>query len=467
VTIDVLPDDVLVDIFTFYVNIDDFSWDSPRNTWHALVHVCRRWRYLVFASPRRLNLRLAYGGHGPMSEVLDAWPVLPVMLISGLADSYQRWCNWVAALESEHYHRICEIRISGMTHLRWGGFIAAMKKPFPELTHLEVSVYVYRFVEPVLPDSFLGGSAPRLRELTLRSTPFPSIPKLLLSANGLVKLTLLDIPDSGYISPDAMATALTVMTRLKTLDLQFRSPRSLSDSTSRPLPPPTRFVLPALTELRFRGVYEYLEDLLARIDAPFLYHLHIIFFTNPNLDFPQLRRLISNAGDFKEFDHGGVLILHSSIQLSLYPKTEEVNHRTLLKLQIDCGGLDRQLSSLAHVCSSSLPLTGISTLEVLEIREYDYITSLFWKDDMDNAQWMELLDQFTALKNLYLTRGVTHRVFRALQGLSGERATEVLPALRNLFVRTPSLEPAQEAIRSFVAARRLSGRPVAIDHWRI
>src|SRR5712672_700187 len=464
VTIDVLPDDVLVEIFTFYVNIDDLY--PPLNPWHALVHVCRRWRYLVFASPRRLNLRLAYGGHGPMSEVLDAWPVLPVMLISGLADSYQRWCNWVAALESEHYHRICEIRISGMTHLRWGGFIAAMKKPFPELTHLEVSVYVYRFVEPVLPDSFLGGSAPRLRELTLRSTPFPSIPKLLLSANGLVKLTLLDIPDSGYISPDAMATALTVMTRLKTLDLQFRSTRSLSDSTSRPLPPPTRFVLPALTELTFKGVYGYLEDLLTRIDAPLLYYLCITFFMNLNFDVPQLHRLISHAEVLRACDHAEVLISHLSIQLSLYPKTGVVNHHSLLKLQIkvDCGELDRQLSSLAQICSSSFP--PIPTSEDLEIRKYDDLPLSHWKDDMENAQWLEFLDPFCALKNLYLTDQVARRVCSALQELSGGRATEVLPALRNLFVTGFSLRTLQEAMMPFVAARQLSGHPMVVDRWK-
>jgi hypothetical protein len=270
-----LPDDVLVEIFDFYVNIE-ILLDTPQMTWHALVHVCRRWRYLVFASPRRLNLRLEYGGHGPMSEVLDAWPVLPVILISRAANlpdpkSDQRWDNMVAALESEHYNRICEIYISDMTNSRWERFAAAMQKPFPELTHLEVSVY--GDLVPVLPDSFLGGSAPRLRELRLRSIPFPSMPKLLLSANGLVTLSLWDIPDSGYISPDAMATALTVMTRLESLDLQFRSPRSRPDPASRPLPPPTRFVLPALTELTFKGVYEYLEDLLARIDAPLLYYL--------------------------------------------------------------------------------------------------------------------------------------------------------------------------------------------------
>src|SRR5712672_1762082 len=104
VTIDVLPDDVLVEIFTFYVNIDDLY--PPLNKWHALVHVCRRWRYLVFASPRRLNLRLKYGGHGPMSEMLDAWPVLPVILILGSEISLplpkldQEWNDTINALES-------------------------------------------------------------------------------------------------------------------------------------------------------------------------------------------------------------------------------------------------------------------------------------------------------------------------------------------------------------------------------
>src|SRR5712672_4690556 len=149
VTIDVLPDDVLVEIFTFYVNIDDLY--PPLNKWHALVHVCRRWRYLVFVSPRRLNLRLKYGGHRPMSEVLGAWPVLPIILIFRHLNLHQRWHNWVAALESGHHNRICGIRLSNMTYLCWERVIAAMQKPFPELTHLEISAKVYHHVEPVLP----------------------------------------------------------------------------------------------------------------------------------------------------------------------------------------------------------------------------------------------------------------------------------------------------------------------------
>src|SRR5712672_1199698 len=55
----------------------------------------------------------------------------------------------------EHYNRICEITIFTMTNSRWGRFAAAMQKPLPELTRLELSVD--NDVVPVLPDSFLGG----------------------------------------------------------------------------------------------------------------------------------------------------------------------------------------------------------------------------------------------------------------------------------------------------------------------
>jgi hypothetical protein len=55
---------------------------------------------------------------------------------------------------------------------------------------------------PVIPDSFLDGSAPRLRIFTFNNIPFPELPKLLLSATHLVHLRLFNIPHSGYISPE-------------------------------------------------------------------------------------------------------------------------------------------------------------------------------------------------------------------------------------------------------------------------
>jgi len=351
-----------------------------------------------------------------------------------------------------------------MTNSHWGRFAAAMQKPFPELTLLRLwTVDVVR----VLPDSFLSGSAPRLRTLWLQRIPFPSIPTLLLSAHRLVELTLLDIPDSGYFSPDEMVTSITVMTRLELLRLRFLSPRSRPDPETRSLPPPTRFVLPALTELRFKGVYEYLEDLLARIDAPLLDSLNIEFFMDLNFDVPQLHRFIGHAEEFKTFRRADVEISDYSIQLNVHPNTGpgSVDSRRQLVLRIECRELDSQLSSLAQVCSPSFPI--IFALEELEIREHSSLSSLsHWKDDMENARWLELLDPFTTPKNLYLTSRVAQRLCGALRELSGERATEVLPALRNLFVRGSSLEPVQEAMKPFIAARQLSCHPVVVDDWK-
>src|SRR5712672_1085531 len=467
-TIDMLPDDVLVEIFNSFVNVYNQRRYIRRNTWHALVRVCRRWRYLVFASPRSLNLRLNYSGHGPMSEITDTWLIFPVVLVSSLVghlNSGQRWDNMASALESEHHNRISEIHIFDITESRWERFAAAMQKPFPELTSLRVWLdFGDRDLLSVLPDSFLGRSVPRLRELRLRSIPFPSITTLLLSAKSLVTLSLWNIPDSGYISPDAMATALTAMTTLETLRLSFRSPRSRPNPASRPLHLPTPFVLPALTELEFNGVYEYLEGLLARIDVPALYKLIIIFFMDLDFDLPHLHRLIGHAEEFKALDQATVLILNRSIQLSIYPKTGVVDHHSLLNLQIICEELDQQISSLAQVCRSSFPL--ISALEKLEIREPHEVTSSHWKVDMENARWLALLKPFAALKDLYLTDEIARRVCGALQKLSGERANEVLPALRNLFVDgCRSFKHIEEAITPLVTARRqLSGHPVAIGH---
>jgi len=141
-----------------------------------------------------------------------------------------------------------------------------------------------------------------------------------------------------------------------------------------------------------------------------------------------------------------------------------VYDRRQLELQIKCQESDYQLLSLAQVCNPSFPF--IFALEELQINEDGFLSSTHWKDDMENDQWLELLDPFTALKDLYLTYGIAQRFCGALQELSGERATEVLPMLRNLFVRGSSLEPIREAMKPFVAARQLSTHPVVVDHWK-
>jgi hypothetical protein len=83
----------------------------------------------------------------------------------------------------------------------------------------------------------LGGCAPRLRSLHLNGIPYPSIGKLLSSTTNLVRLSLLYIPHSGYIAPEIIVPCLSMLPRLKSLELGFRHPRSETHRANRHLPP--------------------------------------------------------------------------------------------------------------------------------------------------------------------------------------------------------------------------------------
>jgi hypothetical protein len=67
-----------------------------------------------------------------------------------------------------------------------------------------------------------------------------------------------------------MDTSLSALTSLESLTLDFRYPPPRPTLESRRLPPPqTRSILlPGLTKIWFKGASEYLEVILARIDAP-------------------------------------------------------------------------------------------------------------------------------------------------------------------------------------------------------
>jgi hypothetical protein len=73
----------------------------------------------------------------------------------------------------------------------------------------------------------------------------PGLPELLLSSTNLVNLRLCSIPITCFISPDAMVTALSTLTRLETIHLYFQdsTPRSHPDWETRRLPLSTRTVL--------------------------------------------------------------------------------------------------------------------------------------------------------------------------------------------------------------------------------
>jgi hypothetical protein len=459
-----LPDDVLLEIFDFYVD-EDFEpfREQIVEEWETLAHVCRRWRSVVFQSPCRLNLRLLCTPETPARDTLDIWPPLPLIIrdFRGIFDDGPPVDNVIAALERND--RVCQIDLGYLksSQLEYVTDSAAMHKPFPALTDLHLGIFVDG-PGPILPDSFLGGTAPRLRSLRLYHVPFPALPKLLLSATHLLYLHLYEIPRSGYIPPEVMATGLSALTNLEFLRLQFRSPRPRPALNSRRPPPPplTRSILPGLTMMIFKGASEYLEEILARVDAPRLNEMHITFFNQIIFDTPQLFRFISRRPTLSSPEKGDIEFSPEAIIVKFPSVPSDYG---ILSVEIPCTASDWQLSSLEQVCTSSLP--PVSTLEdlyIFEVRGYPPR----WQDDVENTLWLDLLRSFVAVKNLYLSEGCLPRIAPALQELIGGRTTEVLPTLENIFLEELHTSgPLQEGIEKFVAARELANHPVTVSRW--
>jgi hypothetical protein len=452
IRIDVLPDDVLLEIFGFYMTMISYIIKTEIEAWQSLVHVCRRWRVLVFESPRRLNLRLFCAPETPTRDKLDVWPALPLLVDGYMTSESQDLDNIIVALEQSN--RVCQVSLWQLAGWQLEKVLATMQVPFPELTNLRLTSNDETV--PVIPDSFLDGSAQRLRFFALYGIPFPGLPKLLLSATNLVSLTLFRIPHSGYISPEAMVALISALSSLEVLSLKFRSPQSRPDWESRPWPPSKRSVIPALHYFGFKGVIEYLEDLVTFIDPPQLNALDITFFNQIDFDFPRLAQFINRTLTIRALDKAHVRFNDNFAYVGLpWSRT--------LEIAISCREPDWQLSSIEQVCNSSLH--PISTVEVLYI-EHKYLQPVWKNDAIENTLWLQLLLPFTAVKDLYLSREFAPGIAAALQELVGARITDVLPSLHNVFME--GLEPSgplQESIGRFVAARLLSDHPIAISVW--
>ena len=116
----------------------------------------------------------------------------------------------------EHVNRVYYIKLS-VTGLKLEKITTVMQEPFTMLRNLVIVTGDLN--APVLHAEFLGGSAPMLEQILLEGISYPALPTLLLSTSDLVVLELRNIP-------------------------------------------------PKVTSHLGDGASQYLEDLVARIDAP-------------------------------------------------------------------------------------------------------------------------------------------------------------------------------------------------------
>ena len=459
VTFGALPDDVLLETFELYLGKDvlDYIGGHDYDGWQTLVHVCRRWRCIVFASPCRLDLKIYCTPQQSVSpETLNIWPELPIVINAWIIRSEEDATNAIAPLK--HHNRVCKIYYcDGQYQYSSLKEVAKIDKPFPALTSLTLISFGQDVA--VLPDSFLGGSAPQLRSLELEGIPCPSIGKLLSSTTNLVRLYLWDIPHSGYIAPEAIVPCLSVLANLGFLQLGFERPRSRAHQTNRHPPPLTRVAFHNLTFFSFGGDAEYLEDILSQIETPVLEQGDFSFFNRLVFDTPLLGHFIRRTKTFMSIRIAHIEFNSDSVGVMLLDDGKSLEP---LRLNISCEPLDWQLSAVAQVLNSLL--SSLPTLETLKIAvDHDD-----WKGEIEVVQWLELFHPFTSVKEMTLVgEGSVRLVPPALQELARERPTEVLPTLQILSLPTIGWQSSGlvgEAIEQFIATRQLYGHPVTVDY---
>ena len=162
-TIGILSDEALLQIFSFYlVEVSDHN-----EPWITLVHICQRWRGIIFALPCCLDVQVLYTPRRQVNVMLDIWPNLPIHILHMPADGYKasRWhheSDLISALN--HTNCIGQIQLKGFSCSELEKILPAMEKPFPALTSLDIDCSEHSFLGAmaVLPKAFLGGSAQHL-----------------------------------------------------------------------------------------------------------------------------------------------------------------------------------------------------------------------------------------------------------------------------------------------------------------
>jgi len=472
-----LPEDTLLEIFDIY-RLDTMVWsrDGHRWDWLRLAHVCRRWRDVISISPHRLDLWILCKSGVPIERVLSSWSSVPLIVrFKASLESKSLPDNIAAALR--HWDRICEIDLA-VTRPSAGSIVEVIHEPNQALKTIRITVENATGPPILIHNSFLGGSAPHLREIKLDGIafPFPAVQQLLSSTNSLVELHLSDIPNDVYFSPDDLISTLSTLVYLKSLTVGFHSPASRppppSSITHRP-PTKRTTTLPSLTHLDFHCAGDYLEEFVAQIDLPSLSKVTIKLFNQILFEIPQFCRFILRLKALGS--PTWIFVMHSAESVSVMfvqegkPSNENCCFRT------SCRRLDWQLSFATQITSQLSPfiLSSVHSLSIETKKAHSSEMEMEMPSrgeedvEVDSAQWLELFQPFRHLTQVHVwEKRLVPGIVQALVTEEGEvnmAAPGVLPELSLLHLsgyrKSPSVAKAAE---EFVAARRLAGRTVRL-----
>ena len=391
-----------------------------------------------------------------MLKTLDYWPALPIVVEYGGSPALDPPApededNILAALKRSD----CVISIHLTITMSLLAKLSSIKEPFSELEDL---VLLYEdCMELELPSAFRWGL--RLRKLHSTGISFPSPLQQLSSSRDVVDIQLHNTVGVTYLSPEAFANALSGMTQLQSLSLQLYSsyPGQYRDNNIPPLSL-ERAVLPALTRLRFRGVGEFFDRFMARIDPPLLRDIEITFIGRPFVA-SNLFKLIDRINAQKSYSRAELLFSDHVISASFTKPGDPMRP----KLGISAAFRPSKWQSfMIELCNHLATfLSGVEDLRIHATRPSS------GQDDMNCERWAKLIHPFRGTKWFHIAGDLSTDIVLSLQ-LSGERDEYLLPSLHKFCIREP--EPhyvhLREAIVSLIASRWLSDHIIGVEYER-
>ncbi|KAH9172534.1 hypothetical protein EDB89DRAFT_888122 [Lactarius sanguifluus] len=446
-TINTLSDDILLDIFAYYRLDEENGW----NVWCKLSHICRRWRHLVHYSAFHLGMYILCTNGCPTLGTLDHLPPLPLFVdYQGTITQQDESAIRDALLLRDRVSHIDLHLPPSILHK----FLMLMDEPFSVLKHLSLSSSTDEDTRLVLPRTFL---APNLCHLALLGINLPKRLRFLFSTVSLVTLTFTNIRASGYFHPRLLAARLQFLSQLERLSIGFsipiprpRAETELLDKRGMPV------TLPNLKHLTFQGVSAYLECLVAQISAPHLKRLEITLFNQIAFSLPHLSHFTNIIEAFKL--PAATVFFGSEVTIAMDHYITQ-QYGAPFTLRVRCNELDWQVDCAAQICSALMP--ALFGVEELGLRFHEQTLPTEWQNgEIDGTTWHELLRAFVGARQLRLCVALSQELSHALQvGYVGSEPG-LLPSLWEIV--SESHRHARDLFSSFIDARRIAGRPVAI-----
>lgn len=465
ITIDKLSEDILLEIFDAYRQLYELQphyenfWNS-RDGWFKLTHVCQSWRHVVHSSPSRLDVHLLFTPHRSSRVImLKSLPPFPILVDHSFADGIDTGREQglaLAAIACKNRDRVHGISLRRKQHTHMDKLLRALSYPFPELESLIIGSSYDHDSELILPDTFLSGSAPSLRRLTLRDVVPRCLPPLLSFTTDLVELCL-TIRVPRYALPEASLIAnLQRLSCLRSLELrlmytQLASNFSLTLSEQRDTVP-----LPNLMQFVFSGQSRYLEALVVELATPRMQYLNAnIGDTAYSFPIPHLCRLICDTNT--QFIFVCLELLSRQVKFTAETRSGSV-HASAQSFNIIFPENNISLEEMGNRLSG--PLTTVEELVVI--------------GGMRQVQWRGFFNRIRQVKLIHVSSevaiGIAHSFRLDGQGI----AMDVLPALEQVKVQVPHIPPLSEnylnpyltipnAFDPLIAARRRVGRPITLS----